>query len=58
MMNIGDIFGKAMGKNTKRRKMTVAESYDILINEEADKLLDLETVKQHAEILGEQSGIV
>ena len=58
MMNIGDIFGKAMGKNTKRRKMTVAESYDILINEEADKMLDQEIVNQHAVKLVEQSGIV
>ena len=58
MMNIGDIFGKAMGKNTKRRKMTVAESYDILINEEADKMLDQESVNQHAVKLVEQSGIV
>jgi ATP-dependent HslUV protease ATP-binding subunit HslU len=58
MMNIGDIFGKAMGQNTKRRKMTVAESYDILINEEADKMLDQETVNQHAVKLVEQSGIV
>ena len=58
MMNIGEIFGKAMGKNTKRRKMTVAESYDILINEEADKMLDQEIVNQHAVKLVEQSGIV
>ena len=58
MMNIGDIFGKAMGKNTKRQKMTVAESYDILINEEADKMLDQETVNQKAIKLVEQSGIV
>jgi ATP-dependent HslUV protease ATP-binding subunit HslU len=58
MMNIGDIFGKAMGKNTKRRKMTVADSYDILINEEADKMLDPETVNQLAIKLVEQSGIV
>ena len=58
MMNIGDIFGKAMGKNTKRRKMTVAESYDILVNEEADKMLDQEAVSQKAIKLVEQSGIV
>ena len=58
MMNIGDIFGKAMGKNTKRRKMTVAESYDILVNEEADKMLDQEAVNQEAIKLVEQSGIV
>ena len=58
MMNIGDIFGKAMGKNTKRQKMTVAESYDILVNEEADKMLDQEAVNQKAIKLVEQSGIV
>ena len=58
MMNIGDIFGKAMGKNTKRRKMTVAESYDILVSEEADKMLDQEAVNQKAIKLVEQSGIV
>ena len=38
-----------MGKNTKRRKMTVAESYDILVSEEADKMLDQETVNQNAD---------
>ena len=58
MMDIGDIFGKAIGKNTKRRKMTVAESYDILVNEEADKMLDQEAVNQEAIKLVEQSGIV
>ena len=58
MMNIGDIFGKAMGKSTKRRKMTVAESYDILVSEEADKMLDQEAVNQKAIKLVEQSGIV
>ena len=58
MMNIGDIFGKAMGKNTKRRKMTVSESYDVLVNEEADKMLDQEVINQAAITLVEESGIV
>ena len=48
MMNLGDIFGKALGGRTTRRKMTVAESYEILIGEEADKLLDDETVTKTA----------
>lgn len=57
-MNLGDIFGKAMGGRTTRRKMTVAASYDLLIEEEADKLLDQETVTQSAITAVEQNGIV
>ena len=58
MMNLGDIFGKALGGRTTRRKMTVAESYEILIGEEADKLLDDETVTKTALDAVEQNGIV
>ena len=58
MMNLGDLFGKAFQGRTVRRKMTVAESYDILIQEEADKLLDEETVKKSALEAVEQNGIV
>ncbi len=57
-MNLGDIFGKAFGGRTVRKKMTVAESYEILIGEEADKLLDDEVVKQAALQAVEQNGIV
>ncbi len=58
MMNLGDIFGKAMGGRTTRRKMTVAESHDILVGEEADKLLDDETVTRAAVEAVENNGIV
>ncbi len=58
MMNLGDIFGKAFGGRTVRRKMTVADSYDVLIGEEADKLLDDETVTRAALEAVEQNGIV
>ena len=58
MMNLGDMFGKALGGRTVRRKMTVAESYDLLIGEEADKLLDDETVTRAALESVEQNGIV
>ena len=58
MMNLGDLFGKAMGGRTVRRKMTVAESYETLISEEADKLLDDETVTKAALEAVEQNGIV
>jgi len=57
-MNLGDILGKAFGGRRTRRKMTVAESYDLLISEEADKLLDDEQVKQAALEAVQESGIV
>ncbi|GAA6165549.1 ATP-dependent protease ATPase subunit HslU [Pelagimonas sp. KU-00592-HH] len=58
MMNIGDLFGKAFGGRTVKRRMTVAESYEILISEEADKLLDDESVTKAALEAVEQNGIV
>jgi len=58
MMNLGDLFGKAFGGRTVRKKVTVAESYDLLIGEEADKLLDDETVNRAALDAVEQNGIV
>jgi ATP-dependent HslUV protease ATP-binding subunit HslU len=57
-MNLGDLFGKAFQGRTVRRKMTVAESFDVLIGEEADKLLDDETVTRAAIEAVEQNGIV
>ena len=57
-MNLGDLFGKAMGGRTSRKKMTVAASYDVLLGEEADKLLDDEAVTKAALTAVEQSGIV
>ncbi len=58
MMNLGDIFGKAMGGRTTKKRMTVSESYEILISDEADKLLDDETVNAAALQSVEQNGIV
>ncbi|MGH1369995.1 MAG: ATP-dependent protease ATPase subunit HslU [Maritimibacter sp.] len=58
IMDLGEIFGKAMGGRTVRKKLTVAESYQVLMGEEADKLLDDETVKKAALETVEQSGIV
>jgi len=58
MMNLGDLFGKAMGGRTTRKKLTVAESYAVLIGEEADKLVDQEGVTREAVQAVEDSGIV
>ena len=58
-LNLGDIFGKAFGGGRKvRRRMTVAASYELLITEEADKLLDQEAVNREAVDAVEQNGIV
>lgn len=59
MLNLGDMLGKAFGGGrTKTRKMTVAEAYTILIEEESDKLLDQEKVVREAIESVEQNGIV
>ncbi|MBU1836281.1 MAG: AAA family ATPase, partial [Alphaproteobacteria bacterium] len=58
MMNIGDLFGKMSGGRTVKKRMTVADSYDALIADEADKLLDDESVTKAALEAVEQSGIV
>ncbi|MDO6584302.1 ATP-dependent protease ATPase subunit HslU [Salipiger sp. 1_MG-2023] len=58
MMNLGDIFGKAFGARKTRKTLRVAESYELLIQEEADKLLDDEVVKKAAVEAVEQNGIV
>ncbi|WP_417278590.1 ATP-dependent protease ATPase subunit HslU [Celeribacter sp.] len=57
-MNLGDLFGKAFGGRTVKKKLTVAESYDVLIGEEADKLLDDETVTRVALESVQENGIV
>jgi|TARA_B100000073_G_scaffold126722_1_gene103725 ATP-dependent HslUV protease ATP-binding subunit HslU len=58
MINLNDMLGKAMGGRTKRRKMTVAESYLVLLDEEADKLLDEDRIVKTAIEAVEQNGIV
>jgi ATP-dependent HslUV protease ATP-binding subunit HslU len=58
MLNLGDIFGKAFGERTKRKRMSVAESYLLLMEEEADKLLDQDQVRREALHAVEQDGIV
>jgi len=57
-VSIGDIFGKLGGGRTKTRRVTVADSYEILVNEESDKLLDNEQLTQEAIKTVENNGIV
>ena len=57
-ISIGDIFGKLGGGRTKTRRVTVQDSYGILINEESDKLLDTDQLTQEAIKTVENNGIV
>ena len=57
-ISIGDIFGKLGGGRTKTRRVSVHDSYEILINEESDKLLDTEQLTQEAIKAVENNGIV
>nr|MCU0800453.1 ATP-dependent protease ATPase subunit HslU [Paracoccaceae bacterium] len=58
MQGLQDLFGKAFGGRTSKRRVTVAESYDLLIGQEADKLLDDEVVKAQALEAVQENGIV
>ena len=58
MVNLGDMFGKAFGGRTKPRKMNVEESYNVLLAEESDKLLDQDSVVKQAIASVEDNGIV
>ncbi len=58
VVNIGEIFGKAFGKRTKRVRMTVDEAYEPLIREEGDKLIDQDTLVKEALTLTAEDGIV
>ena len=59
MINMSDMLGKAFGgARTKKRRITVADSHDLLLAEESDKLLDDEEIAQEAIRLTENHGIV
>ena len=58
VISIGDMFGKAFGSRTKTRRTTVKESYEHLIQEEADNLIDQDVIVQEAIRQVENNGIV
>jgi ATP-dependent HslUV protease ATP-binding subunit HslU len=57
-ISIGDLFGKAFGGRSKTRRLNVRDSYEILINDESDKLLDQEQLVSEALRVVENNGIV
>ena len=58
MINLSDMLGKSMGTKAKKKKMTVKESHDILINEESDKLIEEDKIIKSAKDSTENNGIV
>ena len=58
VLNLNDVFGKVFGGGTKKRKTSVADSYEPLIAEESDNLLDEEQVTREAIRAVEDNGIV
>ena len=58
MINISDMLGKSMGNKSKRKKMSVKESYEILMNEESDKLIEQDKIIKSAKNTTENNGIV
>ena len=58
MINLNEILGKTLGSRMQERKLTVAESYELLIAEESDKLLDDEKLTRAAVEATENNGIV
>jgi len=58
MMNLGDMFGKAFGQQTTKKSMSVEHSYNVLVNDEGDKLLDEDSIIKQAIEITENTGIV
>ncbi len=58
VVNIGEIFGKAFGRRTKRVRMTVDQAHEPLVREESDKLVDQEALVKEALALTAEDGIV
>jgi ATP-dependent HslUV protease ATP-binding subunit HslU len=58
MINISEIIGKSVGNKEKKKKMTVKESHEILINDESDRLIEEDKIIKSAKNSTENNGIV
>ena len=58
MLNLGEVLGKSFGQKKEKRKLTVKDSYNYLIEEESDKLIDDENLIKRSIKNVEQDGIV
>ena len=58
MINLNDILGKALGNRTAQRRLSVEDAFELIMNEESDKLLDPDKLTKDAIESVEQNGIV
>ena len=58
MINIGDVLGKSFSQPKKKKRMTIEESHEHLLQEETEKLLDNDKITKKALEEVEQNGIV
>jgi len=56
--NFRDMFGNLVGKKTRKRRLSVPEAMEVLVNQESAKLVDMERVRREAVERAEQTGIV
>ncbi|MBE5757407.1 MAG: ATP-dependent protease ATPase subunit HslU [Clostridiales bacterium] len=57
-MDIGNVLGSIFPPQRKKKKLTVAKAYELMLSEEGDKLIDNETVNSEAIRRAEQEGII
>ena len=58
-IDLGSIFGGMMGKMpVKKRKLTVKQAMDFIVNQEAEKMVDEDAITQEALQRAEQDGVV
>lgn len=57
-MQVNDMIGKMFPNKKKTRKVNIREAYEILIQQESDKLIDMDNVADLARERVEQSGIL
>ncbi len=58
MLNLNDVLGKAFGGRVKPKRMNVTDSYEVLMADESDKLLDEDKVVKDSIEAVEENGIV
>ncbi|HOY94129.1 MAG TPA: ATP-dependent protease ATPase subunit HslU [Catalimonadaceae bacterium] len=58
LMNIQEMLGGMVPKGPKKRKMTISDARKSMMDEEVDRLIDMEEVKEEALVRAENSGII
>ena len=58
MINVSEMLGKSLGQKSKKKKMNVKESHNILIAQESDKLIEQDKIIIEAKKATEDNGIV